>query len=105
MVVMNISQIALLVAGAILIFVAPKVVGTILKIIGVALILVGVVIYKFPAAFVSGGLSSTWALIIAGLPAIAGLGILTVGKGMAKMAVRIAGLLLIIAALASMGII
>ncbi len=101
----NISQIVLLVAGAILIFIAPKLVGTVLKILGLALILVGAVIYKFPTAFVSGGLSSTWTMIVEGLPAIAGVGILTVGKGMAKMAVRVSGLLLIIAALASMGII
>ncbi|MFQ5976328.1 MAG: hypothetical protein ACE5J5_08450, partial [Candidatus Hydrothermarchaeales archaeon] len=69
----NISQIALLVVGAILIFVAPKIVGTVLKITGIALILVGAVIYKFP---LSMGLSptSTWAMIVAGLPIIAGLG-------------------------------
>ncbi len=95
-----------MVAGALLIFIAPKLVGTILKITGIALILVGAVIYRFPD-LVNMGIStnSTWFLVVAGLPAIAGLVMLTVGKGMAKMAVRIAGLLLIIASLASLGVI
>ncbi len=97
----TITQIGLLIAGAVLIFIAPKVVGTLLKILGLAMILVGVYIYYFPLINVG----PTWTLIAAGFMAIAGVGILTVGKGMAKMAVRLAGLLLIISSLASMGVI
>ena len=103
MVVPSISPAGLLVAGALLIFIAPKLVGTILKITGIALILVGAVIFKFPQSFMNMG--PTLTLLVAGLPVIAGLVMLTVGKGMAKMAVRIAGLLLIIASLASLGVI
>ena len=101
----NISQLVLLIAGAALIFIAPKIVGTVLKIIGLALILVGVVIYTSPQTVIGLSSSSPWLLLVAGLPAVAGVGILTVGKGMAKMAVRLAGLLLIISSLASMGVI
>ncbi|MFQ6136854.1 MAG: hypothetical protein ACE5PM_06710 [Candidatus Hydrothermarchaeales archaeon] len=97
-------EIAMLVAGAALFFIAPKVVGTILKIIGIALILVGAFIYKFPESIVAGIPSPSWVLIVAGLPVIAGIGVLAVGKGMAKMAVRVAGILLIIAALVSLGV-
>ncbi|NOZ76543.1 MAG: hypothetical protein GXO65_02465 [Euryarchaeota archaeon] len=99
------TEIAVLLAGALLFFVAPKVVGMVLRIIGIALILVGVAMYKFPEQLITGvGPHSTWALLIAALPAIAGVALIAVGEGMAKMAVRIAGLLLILSGLAGLGV-
>ncbi len=96
----------MLILGVVLLTIAPKVVGFVLKVIGIALVVVGSLIYFFPdllvPALVQG---SVWLYIVAGLPIISGLGILFVGRGMAKLAVRIAGILLIISALASIGVI
>jgi hypothetical protein len=100
-----IAEIVMLVAGALLFFVAPKIVGMILRIIGIALILVGAAMYRFPEQLITAvDPHSTWAILIAALPAVAGVALIAVGEGMAKMAVRIAGLLLILAALAGLGV-
>jgi hypothetical protein len=101
-----IAEIVMLVAGALLFFVAPKIVGMILRIIGIALILVGVAMYKFPEYLITAvAPHSVWAILIAALPAVSGVALIAVGEGMAKMAVRIAGLLLILAALAGLGLV
>lgn len=100
------TSIGMLVLGAFLILVAPKIVGFVLKIVGLAFLAVGGALYFFPERLITSvDPNSTVAMIIAALPAVAGLFLLTVGGGMAKMAVRIAGVLMIISALTSLGII
>lgn len=95
------TSIGLLVLGVFLILVAPKIVGFVIKILGLALLVVGGALYFFPAV----NPHSTISLIIAALPAVAGLFLITVGEGMAKMAVRIAGVLMLLSALVSLGVI
>lgn len=96
----------MLVLGIFLIAVAPKIVGLVIKILGLALLAVGGALYLFPEKLISTvDPRSTIALIIAILPSVAGFFLLTVGQGMAKLAVRIAGVLIILSALASLGII
>ncbi len=102
----DLSPIGMLVLGALLFVVAPKIVGFALKILGMALVIIGIIAYKFPPGMVRGPPSEDiLSLIIIGLPIIGGVFLLTVGQGMAKLAVRIAGLFLIVSALVSMGII
>ncbi len=101
----DLSPIGMLVLGILLFAVAPKIIGFALKILGVALVVVGLVAYKFPPGMVRGPPSEDIiSLLIIGLPIVGGVFVLTVGQGMAKLAVRIAGVLLIVSALMSMGI-
>ena len=101
-----IPQIGMLILGAVLFFIAPKIVGMILRILGIALILVGGVMYQWPERFVAAvDPTSIWATIIAVIPLVAGIALIAVGEGMAKMAVRIAGALLVLSGLAGLGLI
>jgi membrane protein YqaA with SNARE-associated domain len=78
----------------------------IMRVIGIALILAGASIYMFPERLITYvDPTSIWILLIAGVPVIAGIGLIVVGAGMAKLAVRIAGILLVISALAGLGVI
>ncbi|MEE9594712.1 MAG: hypothetical protein V3V92_04865 [Candidatus Hydrothermarchaeales archaeon] len=100
------TSMGMLVVGVVLIAIAPKIVGMVTKILGFALIAVGGALYLFPERLITAvDPNSTMALIIAALPAVAGLFVITVGQGMAKMAVRVAGAMMLISALTSMGII
>lgn len=96
-------QIGMLLVGLGLFFVAPKVVGKILRIIGLALIAVGGVMYQFPEFNWASG--EWYGKIIAVTPLIMGIALIAVGEGMAKMAVRIAGVLLVLSGLAGLGLI
>lgn len=102
---MALSSVGLIVLGAILFFVAPKIVGLIIKIVGVALLVVGAFLYLFPQQLQIAPQNSFWVLVIAALPVIAGLLLLVVGQGLAKLAVRVAGLLLMISGLVGLGVI
>jgi hypothetical protein len=96
----------MLALGVGLIIVAPKIVGLIMKILGLSLLAIGVALYLFPERLITAvDPDSIIALIIAALPAVSGLFLLTVGKSMAKLAVRITGVLMVISALSSLGII
>lgn len=97
------TAIAMLLLGAGLIFIAPKIVGFLLKITGIALVLVGLGIYKFPALVPN--VTGLGLKLAAAAPIVGGLLLLFIGVGMAKLAVRIAGILLIISALVSLGVI
>ncbi len=101
-----VSSIVMLILGIVLLTIAPKIVGFVLKVIGIALVVVGGLIYFFPFQLApSLAHGSIWLYLVAGLPVISGLAILVVGSGMAKLAVRIAGILLIISAMAGLGVI
>jgi len=101
-----IASLGMLLIGVVLVLVAPKIVGYVSKIIGLALLAVGGALYYFPEKLITAvDPSSKIAVVIAALPVVAGLFVLTVGQSTAKMAVRIAGALLAISALTSMGIV
>ncbi|MEE8168800.1 MAG: hypothetical protein V3T58_08030 [Candidatus Hydrothermarchaeales archaeon] len=97
------TQAGMIVLGLALLLVAPKIVGLVMRILGIALILVGIALYRFPDLVAFS--KPPWTLLIAAFPAVAGVFLLVVGQGMAKLAVRIAGILLLLSALASLGII
>lgn len=98
------SEILVLFLGLALFFIAPKIVGLVMRIIGGALILLGIVMYKFPA-LVHVPESSLMFKVVTILPVVAGLVLTFVGAGAAKLAVRVAGALLVISALVNMGVI
>ena len=98
---MDMMSILMVVAGLALFFLAPKLVGLVIKIIGVALIALGAAIYM---GVLMPSLVAPWITIAATLPIAAGLGLIFVAQGMAKLAVRIAGVLLVIAGLSGMGL-
>ncbi|WP_456474749.1 hypothetical protein [Candidatus Pyrohabitans sp.] len=76
-----------IVAGLVLILIAPRVVGMILKIIGAGFILIGGVKY-----YLGGFVVNPEAVF----PVVIGLVIIFVGKSMAEAALRIAGLIAIV---------
>ena len=98
-----IPQIGMLILGALLFFIAPKIVGMILRILGIALIIVGGVLYQFPEY--NWAAAEWYGSAVAILPLVAGIALIAVGEGMAKMAVRIAGVLLVLSGLVGLGLI
>jgi len=98
---MDPMSIIMAVAGLVLFFVAPKLVGVAIKVVGIALIGLGAAIYL---GFLLPSLAAPWLMIVAGLPVVAGFGLIFVAQGMAKLAVRIAGILLVVAGLSGMGL-
>ncbi len=99
------APIGMLILGLVLFLIAPKIVGLVVKILGIALLFIGAAIYFFSGESLMGvSASSPWATLIAALPFVAGVFLIVVGQGMAKMAVRVAGILLIVSALTGLGL-
>lgn len=95
----QITPIVLIIIGLFLFLVAPRVVGFLIKVVGIFLLLAGGVAYfvkPLPAPF------PDFAPI---LPIIAGLALIFVGKGIAKTALRLAGLAVIVWGLLGLGVI
>ncbi len=105
MVDVSLTSIGMFVIGAALILVAPKIVGVVMKILGLTFLAVGGALYFIPEKLLTADLNPALATIVAVLPAVAGIFLLTVGQGMAKLAVRVAGALIVVSSLASMGVI
>ena len=99
---MDSMSVIMVVAGLALLFLAPKLVGFAVKVVGIALIALGAAIYL---GILPLSIEAQFVTIVAALPIIAGLGLIFVAQSMVKMAVRIAGMLLIIAGLSGMGFI
>lgn len=86
---LQLTPIGMIIVGLVLLLVAPRVVGFLVKVVGMALLLAGGIAYFYApggAAFPS---------YAPALPILAGLALIFVGKGIAQTALRIAGLAVI----------
>jgi hypothetical protein len=95
----QLTPLALVVMGLFLFLVAPRIVGFLIKVVGLLLLLAGV------AAYFIKPLMAPFPDFAPILPIIAGLAIIFVGKGIAQMVIRLAGLAVILWGLLGMGVI
>jgi hypothetical protein len=95
----QLTPIALVIIGLFLFLIAPRVVGFFIKIVGIFLLLAGGAAYLFkPVAASFPGFAPI-------IPIIAGLSLIFVGKGIAQMVLRFAGLAVIVWGLLGLGVI
>jgi len=95
----KIKGVALIILGLVFLIVVPRLVGFVLKIIGLALLIGGIGTYLYEPLRVSFPQFSPI------IPILAGLAIIFIGKGLAKTIVRIMGLALIAWGLLNIGLI
>ncbi|MDP6612986.1 MAG: hypothetical protein QF673_03085 [Candidatus Hydrothermarchaeota archaeon] len=95
----QLPPIGLIVVGLVLLIVAPRLVGFVVKVIGLALLAVGVAAYFYEP------LGMAFPQFAPALPVIAGLALIFVGKGIAQTVVRIAGLAVIVWGFLGLGLI
>lgn len=89
MAIPQLTPIGMIVVGLVLLIVAPRLVGFVVKVIGLGLLAAGV------AAYFYGPLGAAFPEFAPALPIIAGLALIFVGKGIAQTVARIAGLAVI----------
>lgn len=95
----QVTPIVLIILGLFLFLVAPKVVGFLIKVIGIFLLLAG------GAAYFIKPLAAPFPEFAPILPIIAGLALIFVGKGIAQTVLRLAGLAVIVWGLMGLGVI
>mgnify|MGYP001403813476 CR=1 FL=1 len=95
----KIKGIVLIVLGLVFLIVVPRLVGFVLKVIGLALFIGGIATYVYEP------LRQSFPQFTPIIPIIAGLAIIFIGKGLAKTIVRIMGLALIAWGFLNMGLI
>lgn len=85
----QLTPVGMIVVGLVLLIVAPRLVGFVVKVIGLALLAAGAAAYFYEP------LGAAFPQFAPALPVIAGLALIFVGKGIAQTVVRIAGLAVI----------
>jgi hypothetical protein len=86
---LQLTPIGMIIVGLVLLIIAPRVVGFVIKMIGIALLLAGGIAYLYKP------LAAAFPSYAPALPVLAGLALIFVGKGIAQTALRIAGLAVI----------
>lgn len=95
----QLTPLGMVLVGLVLLIVAPRLVGFVVKVVGLALLAAGTVTYFYKPIAVG------FPDFAPALPILAGLALIFVGKGIAQTMVRIAGLAVIAWGLLGLGVI